>query len=340
MAPDKWQLYQHMYYSRLFEEAVRQLWHDGKIYGEMHLGIGEEAIMAGIVSQLEEGDAMSLDHRGTSPLLIRGCDPVKLMREFLGFSDGLCSGMGGHMHLFSKEFMTVSSGIVGASGPAAVGFALSLLQNKSNAVVVCFFGEGAINQGMLMESFNLAVIWKLPILFICKDDDMAITTKSAKVTGGNLSSRAASFGMPANEIKEIDVEVTWKQAKEALDYLRKGKGPYFIHAHCVHFEGHFLGDPILRQFRHPLKEFSNRALPLVRSLTRKKGVTFKERIKGIEDVSSVFSSTFKEKFSHKRDPLIIMRKKLLDDQKKLMKIEQNIKNDIRKIVEKSLNNIK
>ena len=124
--PDLWSLYWNMLRSRLFELEVTRLWQEGRIPGEMHLGVGEEAIAAGVVCQLEEGDAMALDHRGTPALVIRGVNPVLLLQEFLGQPDGLCGGMGGHMHLFSKGHLAASSGIVGASGPTAAGFALAL----------------------------------------------------------------------------------------------------------------------------------------------------------------------------------------------------------------------
>ncbi|MGC8908933.1 MAG: thiamine pyrophosphate-dependent enzyme, partial [Desulfomonilaceae bacterium] len=113
MPLDLWSFYTIMLKSRLFEEAIAKLWHDGLISGEMHLGTGEEAIIAGVVTQLCEGDAMALDHRGTAALLMRGVDPVLILRELLGYPAGLCGGMGGHMHLFSKDHLAVSSGIVG-----------------------------------------------------------------------------------------------------------------------------------------------------------------------------------------------------------------------------------
>jgi pyruvate dehydrogenase E1 component alpha subunit len=113
--------------SRLFEEAVAQLWQDGLISGEMHLGTGEEAIIAGMLDHLRDGDALALDHRGTAAMLMRGADPVSLLREMLGKPDGLCPGMGGHMHLFAPELLAATSGIVGASAPAAGGFALAAL---------------------------------------------------------------------------------------------------------------------------------------------------------------------------------------------------------------------
>src|SRR5512138_254956 len=152
MQPDLWSLYSLMYRSRKFEEAVRQIWKDGLISGEMHLAMGEEAIVAGIVSQLREGDAMALDHRGTPPMLMRGVDPVALLREFMGKPDGLCCGQGGHMHLFAPEVLAASSGIVGAAGPAAAGFALAAQVLRPGTVSIAFFGDGAANAGMLMES--------------------------------------------------------------------------------------------------------------------------------------------------------------------------------------------
>ena len=166
MQPDLWALYRQMLRSRLFEEAVKRLWEEGLISGEMHLAIGEEAIAAAVVAHLGDGDAMALDHRGTPLLLMRGVDPVLLLREFLGQADGLCSGHGGHMHLYSRQHLAASSGIVGASGPAGVGFGLAAQYLRPGTCAVAFFGEGAMNQGMLLESMNLAVAWNLPVFFV------------------------------------------------------------------------------------------------------------------------------------------------------------------------------
>ncbi len=185
----------------------------GLISGEMHLGTGEEAIIAGVVSQLRDGDAMALDHRGTAALLMRGLDPVPILRELLGRPDGLCGGMGGHMHLFSKEHLAASSGIVGAAGPVAAGFALAANHLRPGSISVAFFGEGAMNQGMLMESMNLASAWKLPVLFVCKDDGWAITTKSEEMTGGDLNERARGLGVPPVEADGLDVAAVWEAAR-------------------------------------------------------------------------------------------------------------------------------
>ena len=260
MEPDLWSLYRQMLRSRRFEEFVKDLWEKGKISGEMHLGIGEEAIAVGVVDHLQEGDAMALDHRGTPPLVARGVDLVVLLREFLGSEDGLCCGMGGHMHLFSPEHLAASSGIVGSSGPVAAGFALAAQCLRPENLAVAFFGEGAMNQGMLVETLNLAVAWKLPLLFVCKDNQWAITTLSHSVTGGNLIDRAKAFGMPAMEIDGTDVEAVWNAAGQGADRARSGNGPTFLLAHCPRLEGHFLmiGQIRTDQDRDPLDQIQRR----------------------------------------------------------------------------------
>jgi len=249
MAPELWSLYAVMLKSRLLEEAIAKLWHDGLISGEMHLGTGEEAIIAGVVPQLREGDAMALDHRGTAALVMRGVDPVLVVRELLGYPDGLCGGMGGHMHLFSKEQLAASSGIVGAEGPIATGFALAAQSLRPGTISVAFFGEGAMNQGMLMESLNLASIWNLPVLFVCKDDGWAVTTQAERVIGGDLNERARGLGVPAVEVDGCDVVEVWEAAQPAIERARSGQGPTFLHARCMHLEGHFLGFQLLRMMR-------------------------------------------------------------------------------------------
>ncbi len=332
MKADLWYLYENMLRSRLFEEAVTQAWLDGKISGEMHLSTGEEAIVAGTVLQLQEGDAMALDHRGTSPLVMRGVDLIPLFREFLGHRDGLCGGMGGHMHLFSREHLSASSGIVGASGPAAVGFALAARYLRPGKIALAFFGEGAMNEGMLMESLNLAVVWNLPVVFICKDSKWAITTVSATVTGGRLVERARSFGMPAAEIDGNDVEAVWRAAQEALERARTKEGPTFLCAACMHPEGHFLGDPLLRITRHPVKEMKKVAGPLLKSVTKIKGTSVGKRSAGLGRVTSLIGKSAKEYIFSKEDPLKIVRNKLQTEKDRLRKIENEVGEEIQAVV--------
>jgi TPP-dependent pyruvate/acetoin dehydrogenase alpha subunit len=336
MDPDLWGLYSQMYRSRVFEQEVTRLWEEGLISGEMHLGTGEEAIAAGVVSQLQEGDALALDHRGTPPMLMRGVDPYLLLREFLGCPDGLCSGQGGHMHLFSPLHLAASSGIVGASGPTAAGFALAAQQLNSGKVAVAFFGEGAANQGMLLESLNLATVWTLPVIFVCKDNDWEITTNASSVIQGTLAERARGFGMQAADVDGSDVEEVYKVAGQALRRARNNAGPTFIHAHCTHLEGHFLGDQLLRIARHPLREMLRTSLPLLKSMFQLKGIPFMERIHCLLAIIRLITRTRKELPAIKTgDPLTRTRSRLLYDLNRLQALEAGIQEEIQQIVRKA-----
>ena len=336
MEPDLWQLYRAMLKSRLFEEAVLALWNQGEISGEMHLAIGEEAISAGVVGQLQDGDAMALDHRGTPQLLMRGVDPILLLLELMGHPDGLCTGMGGHMHLFSKKHWAASSGIVGASGPAGVGFALANQYLRPGKIAVAFFGEGAVNQGMMMESFNLAAVWKLPVIFVCKDNQWAITTPSESVTAGSLVERASSFGIPAQEIDGSNVTTVWEATQPAIDRARQGNGPSFMLMHCFRPEGHFLGDPLVNIARQPVKGIAPLVGPLVKSVTKVKGSSLKERSESLLGVISNIGQTMKNQSDIQQDPLRRAREKLASDPTKLQHIEKETSEAILLSVETAL----
>jgi pyruvate dehydrogenase E1 component alpha subunit len=323
--------------SRLFEEVIAKLWHDGLISGEMHLGTGEEAIIAGVVAHLREGDAMALDHRGTAALLMRGVDPVLLAREMLGYPDGLCGGRGGHMHLFSKEFLAASSGIVGASGPAAAGFALAAQYLRPGAVAVAFFGDGAMNQGMLLESMNLAAVWNLPVLFVCKDDGWAITTPSVKVTGGDLNERARGLGLSAVEVDGCDVAAVWTAAHIAIESARSGQGPAFLHVRCVHFEGHFLGFHLMRIVSHPFREMPGIAIPLAQSILRPGGASWRERIAGLRSVIAAVLSTMRDpRRDPANDPVARTRATLPSDPVRLKELEDQSEKEINDVLVSAL----
>lgn len=331
MKPDLWHIYENMFRSRLFEEAIMRAWQAGHISGEMHLSVGEEAIAAATVLQLQDGDAMALDHRGTAPLVMRGVDLALLFREMLGQADGLCKGQGGHMHLFSKEHLAASSGIVGAAGPAAAGFALANRYLRPGKVALAFFGEGAMNQGMLLESMNLAVVWKLPVVFICKDNQWAITTPSRSVTGGSLAERAGSFGMPSEQVDGNDVEAVWEAARKAIDRARAKKGPAFLQAACSHPEGHFLGDPLLRIARHPVKEMKKVAGPLFKSVTKAGGASALKRTGGLGAVTSLIGKTTKTQVFDHKDPVKIVRARLAAEKGRLKTLEAGVNEQISRV---------
>jgi TPP-dependent pyruvate/acetoin dehydrogenase alpha subunit len=337
MTPDLWSLYRQMLRSRLFEEAVMRLWHAGRISGEMHMSLGEEAVVAGVVEQLREGDAMALDHRGTAPLVMRGVDLVLLLRELLGRPDGLCGGMGGHMHLFSKEHLAASSGIVGASGPAAAGFGLAAQRLRPGTLAVAFFGEGAMNQGMLLEAVNLAVVWELPVLFVCKDNGWCISTRASSTVGGALIERARGFGMPAAQIDGTDVEVVWQAAQEGIQRAREGGGPTFLHALCVHLEGHFLGDAVVDIPRRPVREMLPMVWPMTRSLLRVRGAPLGERLASLRTILSTLIRSGQDLLAaQERDPLHRTRSALASEPQRLQSLETEVAFEIAQAVKAAL----
>ncbi|TFG69989.1 MAG: hypothetical protein E4H27_06525 [Anaerolineales bacterium] len=333
-------LFALMLKGRLFEEAIAKLWHDDLISGEMHLGTGEEAIIAGVVAQLREGDAMALDHRGTAALLMRGVDPILILRELIGHPDGLCGGMGGHMHLFSKEHLTASSGIVGAEGPTAAGFALSAQYSHPGAVAVAFFGEGAMNQGMLMESLNLASAWKLPVLFVCKNDGWAITTQSEKMTGGELNERARGLGIPAVDVDGCNILEVWEASRTAIERARSGNGSTFLNARCVHFEGHFLGFQLIRMVRDSLREMPGIVLPLAKSFLHPRGGALRERLAGLKLVlASVLATMRDPRLDLANDPVRRARITLQSDATRLHKLENQVEKEVRKMLSTALTEV-
>lgn len=344
-SPDPWALYGLMLQSRLFEQAIAALWREGLISGEMHLGTGQEAIVAGIVPQLRQGDALALDYRGTSALLMRGVDPLPILRELLGRPDGLCGGRGGHMHLFAREYLAASSGIVGAMGPTAAGFALAAQYLDPGAVAVAFFGEAAMNQGMLLESLNLAAAWSLPALFVCKDDGWGITTPSARVTGGHLLRRAEGLGVPALEVDGRDVLNVWPAAAAAIERARAGRGPSFLLARCVLLEAHFLGYPLLSTIRHPLRELPGLALPLARSFLSPAGCSpagapFRQRLAGLRIVLAAVLATLRDpRRDPDNDPLPRARRPLLSDPARLQVLEDRIEREVDALLASALEEV-
>jgi len=326
-------LYELMLRSRQFEEMIIKIWKEGRISGEMHMGIGEEAINAGIISQLIPGDAIASDHRSSAPFFMRDVDPTEILLELMGHPKGLCGGMGGHMHLFAKEHLITTSGIVGAAGPAAMGFALATKYKKQNNVAVAFFGEGAMNQGMLLESFNMASALKLPVLFVCKDNGWAITTRSHEVTGGNLCDRMKGFGIEGVEIDGTDVQTVYETAQKMLSNMRGRKSkPFFIHAHCAHKEGHFLGDPLMRFHQSPIKEFGETTGPLTKAILSLKGARIDKKVGGFTKILSLIaSSTWQRRRKH--DPLKKQNNYLANQKEKVSSIKANAQVEMDELLE-------
>jgi pyruvate dehydrogenase E1 component alpha subunit len=240
------------------------------------------------------------------------------------------------MHLFAPEYLAASSGIVGASGPAAAGFALAGQYLRPGTISVAFFGEGATNQGMLLESFNLAAAWQLPVLFVCKDNAWEITTQFSTVSYGGLAERARSFGVTALDMDGSDVQAVWEVARQAIQQLRQGGGPFFMHASCVHLHGHFLGDQLMHLANDRLSESNTTTLPMVKSFLRRKGAPWRDRLQGVTHALTMISHAPDRSALQKKDPLISTRLKLETDPGQLQEIEAEIQLEIQQAVQLAL----
>jgi TPP-dependent pyruvate/acetoin dehydrogenase alpha subunit len=304
-------LYFDMVRMRLFEEALSDLWSRGRISGEMHPGVGEEAIAAGVVSHLREGDALALDYRPTPVLVGRGVDMEAMFLEMLGSERGLCHGHGGHMHLFSPAHLAASTGIVGSPAPLATGLALAGHHLRPDSVALAFFGDGAANQGMVMESLNLAVVWKLPVVFVCKDNGWAVTTRSKDLTGGRLTRRARAFGMTAVSVDGRDVTRVSKAAGRAIDRARKGGGPTFLLLRCRRPRGHFADDPLVRAVRHPGELLA--MLPALVGNATQSDAPFSQRIRSLGHLVRTLFRVAVDQWLVRWDPLPRARRRLPDE---------------------------
>ncbi len=233
--------YRTMTTMRLFEEAVGRAVETGEVHGEMHLGIGQEAVAAALAVLLRPGDAVVSTHRPHLHGLAHSVDPVAMLAELLE-REGLCGGKGGHMHLFSAEQRFMCTGIVGAGSPLAAGYALAQKREGAGNVSVAITGDGAMNQGAVLETMNLAALWRLPIVFLCEDNGYGISVKRDAATAGVLSERGDSFGIPGYECEGIDPDVVFDALERAFTRARTGAGPALVVASVYRFRGHYEGD--------------------------------------------------------------------------------------------------
>ena len=235
--------YRTMAAARHFEDSVFENFSDGKIPGFVHLSAGQEATAAGVYMALDERDWIATTHRAHGQCIARGLDLQETMDEIYGASTGVCGGKGGSMHIADLDKgMLGANGIIGATGPLAVGAGLSARAKGENGVAVAFYGDGGSNQGLIFEAYNLANIWKLPVIFICEDNGYAEATPSTYSVAGTQSARANGFGMPAVEVDGFDFFAIHDATREAVERARSGEGPSLIHIKTARFYGHFVGD--------------------------------------------------------------------------------------------------
>jgi len=237
-------MYTTMNKIRMFESMLQEYFAAGKIPGFVHLYLGEEAVAVGACACLTDRDSITSTHRGHGHLIAKGGDLKLMMAEIFGKSTGYCKGKGGSMHIADVDLGILgANGIVGGGGPLATGAALAAKYRKTQDVTVCFFGDGASNQGTTQESLNLASAWKLPVVFVNENNGYGISCpqcKSMAVT--DIADRAAAYDMPGVVVDGNDVLAVHEAVGEAVKRARRGEGPTLIECKTYRWRGHFEGD--------------------------------------------------------------------------------------------------
>ena len=238
-------MYRTMVLLRRFEERVNDLYMQGRIPSTLHLYIGQEAVATGVCANLRRDDHVLSTHRPHGHALAKGVTPRSLMAELMGKATGCCKAKGGSMHVGDMQVgMVPAVAIVGGSIPIASGFGLAAKMQKSGAVAVAFFGDGATNEGAFHEGMNLAAVWDLPVLFVCENNLYAASTPfqtAFKIE--NIADRAAAYGMPGRIVDGNDVLAVYETAREAVERARAGEGPTLIECKTYRLCGHSRSDP-------------------------------------------------------------------------------------------------
>jgi len=237
------QMYRQMLAIRLFEERVNDLYTRALMPGLAHLYIGEEAVAVGVCEALQPDDYITSTHRGHGHCLAKGAAPNLMFAELLGKEAGYCKGKGGSMHIADPATGNLgANAIVGGGAALATGAAYASKAIGQNRVAVCFFGEGALGQGVLYESMNLAQLWKLPAIYVCENNLYNEYTHYSETTAGDVQTRAIAFGLTAETVDGQDVRAVHAAASRLVARARRGEGPGFLLANTYRFRGHHVGD--------------------------------------------------------------------------------------------------
>jgi len=246
--------YRSMVTIRRFEDQVNQLYLAGKMPGLAHLCSGQEAVAVGVCANLGDQDYITSTHRGHGHALAKGARVDLMFAELLGKAAGYCAGKGGSMHIADQERGNLgANAIVGGSAGIAAGAALSAKMRRSGQVVVSFFGEGAMNQGLVHETMNMASLWQLPLVYVCENNLYNEYTHYRESTAGDICARATAFGMQAETVDGQDLLAVYSTAKRLIDRARAGDGPAFLLCNTYRYTGHHVGD-INREYYRPKQE--------------------------------------------------------------------------------------
>jgi TPP-dependent pyruvate/acetoin dehydrogenase alpha subunit len=253
---EQWmRMYRRMVMIREFEENVNELYTRALMPGLAHLYIGEEAVAVGICEALRQTDYITSTHRGHGHCLAKGASPDRMFAELLGKEAGYCRGKGGSMHIADPATGNLgANAIVGGSAGIATGAALASKRLGKDDVTVCFFGEGALGQGVLYEVMNLAALWKLPVIYVCENNLYNEYTHYSETTAGDILARGKAFGVPADNVDGQDVRAVYGIAQKLVERARKGEGPAFLVCNTYRNTGHHVGDINREYYRSKQEE--------------------------------------------------------------------------------------
>ena len=258
------QFYRDMLLIRRFEERAGQLYGMGLIGGFCHLYIGQEAVVVGMQAAIEPGDQVITAYRDHGHMLAAGMEPDGVMAELTGRSGGYSRGQGGAMHMFSREKNFCGGhGVVGAQVPLGTGLAFANRYRGNDRVCLTYFGDGAANQGQVYESFNMAAVWKLPVVYVIENNQYAMGTAIQRSTSEtHLHKRGVSFNIPGEEVDGMDVEAVFAAGRKAVEHCRRGEGPYILEMKTYRYRGHSMSDPAKYRSKEEVQEMREKHDPI------------------------------------------------------------------------------
>ncbi len=301
------ELHRMMMLIRLFEEALEEMFSRGLLHGTMHLSIGQEATAAGACLALDKKDLITSTHRGHGHCLGKGADPYKMFAELLGREDGYCRGRGGSMHIADLSNGNLgANGIVAGSLTISVGAALSFQLQKKENIVLCFFGDGAVNEGSFHEALNLASLWNLPVLFLCENNQYGMSMASEKaVAGESITSRGNSYGIESIQIDGNDVEAVYESVSTCKDEILSNNRPKFIEAVTYRYRGHSKSDRNLYRTSEEINFWKDEKDPIKRYIGKllEQGITEVDLKEIDEDVKNTIRTSVKKSLDSPLSPI-------------------------------------
>ena len=301
------ELHRMMMLIRLFEEALEEMFSRGLLHGTMHLSIGQEATAAGACLALDKKDLITSTHRGHGHCLGKGADPYKMFAELLGREDGYCRGRGGSMHIADLSNGNLgANGIVAGSLTISVGAALSFQLQKKENIVLCFFGDGAVNEGSFHEALNLASLWNLPVLFLCENNQYGMSMASEKaVAGESIASRGNSYGIESIQIDGNDVESVYESVSHYKDEILTNNRPKFIEAVTYRYRGHSKSDRNLYRTSEEINFWKDEKDPIKRYIGKllEQGITEIDLKEIDEEVKNLIRTSVKKALDSPLSPI-------------------------------------